>query len=128
MEVEWTVGHIPMNDQICNEMIIRYDTDIRSASKSYTDTNGCEVLERVRDYRPTWNNSAVETVSGNYYPINTRIWIKDGQRQLTILTGNIYTDLKLFFTNIYNIANLLFHHLSIEEFHDEFVRASDPEK
>ncbi|CAF4424183.1 unnamed protein product, partial [Rotaria magnacalcarata] len=24
--------------------------------------------------------------SGNYYPINSRIWIKDSNRQLTVLT------------------------------------------
>ena len=31
--------------------------------------NGREVLERTRDYRPTWNYTVVETVSGNYYPV-----------------------------------------------------------
>jgi lysosomal alpha-mannosidase len=88
VEVEWTVGPVPISDKIGKEIIIRYDTDIESASKYYTDSNGREVLERIRDYRPTWNYSVVEPVSGNYYPINSRIWIKDGQRQLTILTGN----------------------------------------
>jgi len=52
----------------------------------YTDANGREVLERKRDFRPTWNYTVVETVSGNYYPINSRIWIKDANRQLTVLT------------------------------------------
>jgi lysosomal alpha-mannosidase len=99
VEVEWTVGPIPISDKIGKEIIIRYDTDIESASKYYTDANGREVLERIRDYRPTWDYSVTETVSGNYYPINSRIWIKDGQRQLTILTGNNYTNEKLFFHN-----------------------------
>ncbi len=92
VEVEWTVGPIPISDKNGKEIIIRYDTDIESASKYYTDANGREVLERIRDYRPTWNYSVAEPVSGNYYPINSRIWIKDGQRQLTILTGNNYTE------------------------------------
>jgi len=92
IEIEWTVGPIPISDKTGKEIIIRYDTDIESASKYYTDANGREVLERIRDYRPTWNYSVLESVSGNYYPINSRIWIKDGQRQLTILTGNNYTD------------------------------------
>ncbi|CAF4192880.1 unnamed protein product, partial [Rotaria sordida] len=48
--------------------------------------NEREVLERKRDYRPTWNYTVVETVSGNYYPINSRIWIKDDNRQFTVLT------------------------------------------
>jgi len=86
VEVEWTVGPIPVNVNIGKEIILRYDTDIQSQSKFYTDANGREVLERTRDHRPTWNYTVVETVSGNYYPINSRIWIKDQDRQLTVLT------------------------------------------
>jgi lysosomal alpha-mannosidase len=85
--LEWTVGPIPIDDDIGKDIIIRYDTDIASASKYYTDANGREVLERIRDYRPTWNYTVVENVSANYYPVNSRIWIKDQQRQLTVLTG-----------------------------------------
>jgi lysosomal alpha-mannosidase len=87
VEIEWTIGPIPIADNIGKEIIIRYDTDIESQSKYYTDANGREVLERIRDYRPTWNYTIVEPVSGNYYPINSRIWIKDHTRQLTVLTG-----------------------------------------
>jgi lysosomal alpha-mannosidase len=88
VEVEWTVGPISIDDNVGKEIVIRYDTNIESASKYYTDANGREVLERIRNYRPTWNYSIVENVSGNYYPINSRIWIQDGTRQLTVLTGN----------------------------------------
>ncbi|CAF1151796.1 unnamed protein product [Adineta steineri] len=56
------------------------------SSKYYTDANGREVLERKRNYRPTWNYTVVEPVSGNYYPVNSRIWIKDQDQQFTILT------------------------------------------
>jgi len=105
VEVEWTVGPIPVDDNIGKEVIVRFDTDIASQSKFYTDANGREVLERTRDYRPTWNYSKVETVSGNYYPINSRIWIKDANRQFTILTGkrNAYSysnSICLFFIQI----------------------------
>jgi len=86
VEIEWTVGPIPIDDNIGKEIVIRYDTDIQNQAKYYTDANGREVLERIRDYRPTWNYSMNEPVSGNYYPINSRIWIKDQTRQLTILT------------------------------------------
>lgn len=33
-------------------------------------------LIRRRDYRPTWNLSQTEPVAGNYYPVNSRIFIK----------------------------------------------------
>jgi lysosomal alpha-mannosidase len=87
LEVEWTIGPIPIDDNTGKEIILRYDTDIQSQAKYYTDANGREVLERKRDYRPTWNYTVNEPVSGNYYPINSRIWIKDQTRQFTVLTG-----------------------------------------
>lgn len=87
MEIEWTVGPVPIGDNAGKEIILRYDTDIQSAGKYYTDANGREVLERVRNSRLTWNYTGDEPVSGNYYPVNSRIWIKDSNRQLTVLTG-----------------------------------------
>ncbi|CAF1135817.1 unnamed protein product [Adineta steineri] len=86
VEVEWTVGPIPICDKVGKEIILRYDTDIENQGKFYTDSNGREVLERIRDYRPTWNYTKVEDVSGNYYPVNSRIWIKEPNRQFTVLT------------------------------------------
>lgn len=87
VEVEWIVGPIPIEDGVGKEIIVRYDTDMNSQGKYQTDANGREMLERIRNYRPTWNYSSVEPISGNYYPVNSRIAIVDGQRQLTILTG-----------------------------------------
>ena len=86
VEIEWRVGPIPINDNLGKEIIMRYDTDIASQSLYYTDANGREVIQRKRDYRPTWNYTINEPVSGNYYPINSRIWIKDQAKQLTVLT------------------------------------------
>ncbi|CAF3582661.1 unnamed protein product [Rotaria sp. Silwood1] len=86
VEIEWIVGPIPIDDNIGKEIIMRYDTDIQSNGYFYTDANGREVLERKRDYRPSWNYTVYESVSGNYYPVPSRIWIKDNQRQMTILT------------------------------------------
>jgi len=95
VEVEWTVGPIAIDDGIGKEVIIRYDTDIESTAIFYTDANGREVLQRIRDYQPTWNYTVTEPVSGNYYPVNSRIWIKDGTRQFTVLTGKIITFLSI---------------------------------
>jgi lysosomal alpha-mannosidase len=86
-EVEWIVGPIPIDDNIGKEIIMRYDTDIQSDGMFYTDANGREVLERKRDYRSSYNYTVYENVSGNYYPVVSRIWIKDNQKQMTILTG-----------------------------------------
>ncbi|CAF4002973.1 unnamed protein product [Adineta steineri] len=86
IEIEWTVGPVPVEDNIGKEIILRYDTDIKSQSKYYTDANGREVLQRIRNYRPTYNYTITEPVSGNYYPVNSRIWINETNRQFTILT------------------------------------------
>ncbi|CAF4058122.1 unnamed protein product [Rotaria sp. Silwood2] len=86
IDVEWTIGPVAINDNIGKEVIMRYDTDIDSAATFYTDANGREVLQRIRDYRPTWNYTVTEPASGNYYPVVSRIWIKDSTRQFTVLT------------------------------------------
>lgn len=87
VELAWTVGPIPIDDNVGKEIIVRYNTDIQSGVKYYTDANGREVLERTRNHRPTWDYFVDEPISGNYYPINSRIWIRDDDRQFTVLTG-----------------------------------------
>ena len=86
-EIDWIVGPIPVDDQNGKEIIMRYDTDIPSNGYFYTDANGREMVERRRDYRSSYNYTVYENVSGNYNPVTSRIWIKDTQRQLTVLTG-----------------------------------------
>ncbi len=66
---------------------MRYDTNIPSNGSFYTDGNGREMIERKRDTRSSYNYTVYESVSGNYYPIASRIWIKDNQRKMTVLTG-----------------------------------------
>ncbi|NXU21039.1 MA2B1 mannosidase, partial [Pardalotus punctatus] len=86
LELEWTVGPIPVSDGMGKEIISRFETPLRTAGRFYTDSNGRQVLQRRRDWRPTWNLTQTEPVAGNYYPVNTRIFIKDQKLQLTVLT------------------------------------------
>ncbi|XP_014118291.1 PREDICTED: lysosomal alpha-mannosidase [Pseudopodoces humilis] len=86
LELEWTVGPVPVWDGLGKEIISRFQTPLRTNGRFYTDSNGRQVLQRRRDHRPTWNLSQSEPVAGNYYPVNTRIFIKDRQVQLTVLT------------------------------------------
>uniref|UniRef100_A0A8C3JQ21 Alpha-mannosidase n=1 Tax=Calidris pygmaea TaxID=425635 RepID=A0A8C3JQ21_9CHAR len=86
VELEWTVGPIPVEDGWGKEIISRFETTLQTDGRFYTDSNGRQVLERRRDYRPTWNLSQTEPVAGNYYPVNSRIFIKDKKFQLTVLT------------------------------------------
>uniref|UniRef100_A0AAY4F0T7 Lysosomal alpha-mannosidase n=1 Tax=Denticeps clupeoides TaxID=299321 RepID=A0AAY4F0T7_9TELE len=86
LELEWTVGPVPVGDGLGKEVITRFDTNIRTSGLFYTDSNGREVLERRRDYRPTWDLKQTEPIAGNYYPINSRAYIKDKDNQLTVVT------------------------------------------
>ncbi|KAJ8383747.1 hypothetical protein AAFF_G00215890 [Aldrovandia affinis] len=86
LELEWTVGPVPVHDGFGKEVISRLDTSINSSGLFYTDSNGREVLERRRDFRPTWVLKQTEPIAGNYYPVNSRVYIKDAEQQLTVVT------------------------------------------
>lgn len=42
------------------------------------------MLERKKDYRPSWNLELEEPISGNYYPITSKIYLKDVDRKLRL--------------------------------------------
>ncbi|CAD5121632.1 DgyrCDS10126 [Dimorphilus gyrociliatus] len=86
VEIEWTIGPIPIKDKLGKEVISKFSTNIASGETFYTDANGREILERKRDFRSTWDFQQTEAVAGNYYPVNSRIFIKDNNKQLTVMT------------------------------------------
>ena len=88
VEFEYTIGPIPFQDGLGKEVISRFDTDLASNSTWYTDANGREMQERIRDYRKTWKLNNTEPVAGNYYPVNSRIYVQDKSKktQFTVLT------------------------------------------
>ncbi|KAH1004274.1 hypothetical protein HUJ04_004053 [Dendroctonus ponderosae] len=69
------VGPLPY-DENGVEVIVRFTADFEG--KVYTDTNGREFIERIRNFRPTWNITVVEPEAANYYPVTTGISIQDG--------------------------------------------------
>ncbi|KAM8972508.1 lysosomal alpha-mannosidase [Pelodytes ibericus] len=86
VELEWTVGPVPLGDHFGKEVISRFDTKLQTEGVFYTDANGRQILQRRRDNRKTWKLEQTEPVAGNYYPVNSRIYIKDQSAQLTVLT------------------------------------------
>jgi lysosomal alpha-mannosidase len=85
---EYTVGPIPFKDGLGKEIVSRFTTNLETDSKFYTDANGRQMLERVRNFRPTWDYNNTEPVAGNYYPVDSRIFMKDEKRgvQFTVMT------------------------------------------
>ncbi|XP_053673637.1 lysosomal alpha-mannosidase-like [Anopheles nili] len=86
VELEWFVGPIPIDDGTGKEVISRFESDIESDGAFWTDSNGREMLRRVRNKRETWELELVEPVAGNYYPVTAKITIEDATHRLSVLT------------------------------------------
>lgn len=100
LETWLPLSPVPTRDHLGKEVITRLDTSIQTSGVFYTDSNGREVLQRRsevrlkgfticsarrmlsvllphrKDFRPTWNLKQTEPIAGNYYPINSRAFIK----------------------------------------------------
>jgi len=85
LEIEYTVGPIPINDNKGKEIVTRYDSVIENKGVFYTDSNGREFMKRRRRFRPTWNLNETEPVAGNYYPVNAEIYIEDDAALMSVL-------------------------------------------
>ncbi|CAG2118606.1 unnamed protein product, partial [Medioppia subpectinata] len=87
IEFDFVVGPIPVDDKIGKEIISRWETNLTTNGLFYTDANGRQLLERKRDFRPTWKLTVTEEIAGNYYPVNSRIAIRDEKQdiQMTVL-------------------------------------------
>ncbi|XP_071830046.1 lysosomal alpha-mannosidase-like isoform X3 [Apostichopus japonicus] len=86
VEFEWVVGPIPFMDGLGKEIITKFDTDIDSEDIFYTDSNGRQMMKRQKNHREDYPYVDLEPVAGNYYPINSRIFINDKNKQFTIMT------------------------------------------
>jgi hypothetical protein len=86
VEFHYSVGSIPISDNVGKEIVSIYDSNVASGTTWFTDSNGREFLTRVKDYRPTWNYKVDQPIAGNYYPVNAAIYVKDSASQVTVLT------------------------------------------
>eukprot|EP00127_Corallochytrium_limacisporum_P005943 Clim_evm20s215 gene=Clim_evmTU20s215 len=86
IEIESTIGQVPVSDGTGREVVMHFHTGIDSGDTFYTDANGREMKKRVRNHRDTWNLTVTEPVSGNYYPVNTRISLRDDVHEFVLLT------------------------------------------
>ncbi|XP_073823589.1 lysosomal alpha-mannosidase-like [Musca autumnalis] len=85
VEFEWLVGPIPIEDNVGKEVITRFTSNLKTAGVFYTDSNGREMLRRVRNEREYFKPNMTESVSGNYYPITSRIALETSARRLALL-------------------------------------------
>ena len=69
------------------EIVSRFSSTFFNKKEFYTDANGRQILKRRINSRETFELTIKEPVAGNYYPINSQIFIKDEKedKQLTVL-------------------------------------------
>jgi len=87
IEVEWTAGPIPIHTDwiqgegdLGKEVSIRYNTGLKSQGVFHTDSNGREMVKRIRNGRgPSYPQplNISEPIAGNYYPVNAMIGLED---------------------------------------------------
>ncbi|CAI9268663.1 unnamed protein product [Lactuca saligna] len=85
VEVEFTVGPIPVDDGVGKEMVTQITTTMKSNKTFYIDSNGRDFIQRIRDYREDWNLEVNQPIAGNYYPVNLGIYLKDETSELSFL-------------------------------------------
>ncbi|XP_058452839.1 lysosomal alpha-mannosidase-like isoform X1 [Malaya genurostris] len=85
VEFEWLVGPVPIDDNVGKEVVSRFYTAAQSNGVFWTDSNGREMIRRVRNHRDTWNLQLDEPISGNYYPVTTKIALEDDNIRLAVL-------------------------------------------
>ncbi|KAH8370017.1 hypothetical protein KR093_001891 [Drosophila rubida] len=85
VEFEWLIGPIPIDDDTGREIVTRFKSAIASNGVFYTDSNGREMIKRVRNQREYFEPDMSESVSGNYYPVTARIALEDQQKRIALL-------------------------------------------
>lgn len=85
IEFDFVVGPIPVEDQIGKEIVSVFSTDLKTDGLFYTDSNGRQLLKRVRNQRPTYAyNVSDEPIASNYYPVNSKMELRDEAKQLRL--------------------------------------------
>ncbi|XP_022230104.2 lysosomal alpha-mannosidase-like [Drosophila obscura] len=80
VEFEWLIG--PVN----KEIVTIFDSEISSNGVFYTDSNGREIIKRVKDKREDFTPDLEnEPTSGNYYPVTSRIYLQDNAKRMVLL-------------------------------------------
>ncbi|XP_050150893.1 probable alpha-mannosidase At5g13980 isoform X5 [Malus sylvestris] len=84
-EIEFIIGPIPIDNGVGKDIVSKITTGMKTNKRFYTDSNGRDFIERIRDYRKDWDLEVNQPVAGNYYPINLGIYTKDNNTELSVL-------------------------------------------
>lgn len=86
VEFEWLVGPIPDDEKVGREFVTNFKSEISSNGVFFTDSNGRELMRRERNKREDFvSNLTLQAVSGNFYPVTSRIALQDHKKRLVLL-------------------------------------------
>ena len=89
IDFDWVVGPVEDKDDVSREVIVRFTSSLKNNKTFYTDANGRQIMKRIIDHRETWKyNRTEEPVSGNYYPVVTRMFLRDEKEKLQMTLFN----------------------------------------
>ncbi|XP_049819511.1 lysosomal alpha-mannosidase-like isoform X2 [Aethina tumida] len=92
IEFDWLVGPLPIGEQagMGNEIISRFTvSDFDNDQVFYTDSNGRELIRREINKRPDYTyDPSYEPIASNYYPVTSRILIRDEAKNLEVAVLN----------------------------------------
>ncbi|KAL3069075.1 hypothetical protein niasHT_034305 [Heterodera trifolii] len=90
VEFEYLIGPLPKDqDNLTTmEIVTKYQMpSIKSNGIFWTDSNGRQMMQRRRNHNEWFSfESNSEPISANYYPIDSRLMIRDERTQMAILT------------------------------------------
>lgn len=85
IEIETTLEEIPVDDNFGKEIVlIIADTGIQNDGVFYTNSNGLETRKRIRNSVISVEKSA----AGNFYPVNSAIYIEDKRASARVTLMN----------------------------------------
>ncbi|XP_037710586.1 lysosomal alpha-mannosidase [Drosophila subpulchrella] len=86
VEFEWLVGPISIDDNLGSEFVTNFKSQISSKGVFYTDSNGRELMKREKNKREDFvSDLSRQPVSGNFYPVTSRIALQDESKRLVLL-------------------------------------------
>ncbi|KYB25899.1 lysosomal alpha-mannosidase [Tribolium castaneum] len=88
IEFDWLVGNLQRDDK-GKEVITKFTSTVKNNGIFYTDANGRQQIQRQRNKRSDYDyDPSEEPVSSNYYPITSKIVIKDETQKLQVAVLN----------------------------------------
>jgi len=105
------LGSLPTEEYGGFELVADFQIDNFDNNMTFaTDSNGLEMQTRILNYRPTWNietnyNRSNDNITANFYPVNSAISIKDGDRVFTVMNDRAQAGASLAPGNIQLMQN-----------------------